>query len=99
MANGITNKLWSLEDIVAKIDAMAPAPKPHGLTRGVQMASAQMITTIVLANLAVVLAYLAGASTDISALLARSEARAKLFSALTAIAMAILVLVVFRYPN
>ena len=30
MAAGITNTLWSLEDIVAKIDAMAPAPKGRG---------------------------------------------------------------------
>lgn len=30
MAAGITDHLWSLEDIVAKIDAMTPAPKPRG---------------------------------------------------------------------
>lgn len=30
MAAGITDRLWSLEDIVAKIDEMAPASKPRG---------------------------------------------------------------------
>ena len=30
MAAGITDRLWSLEDIVAKIDEMAPQPKPRG---------------------------------------------------------------------
>lgn len=30
MAAGITDTVWTLEDIVAKIDAMAPPPKPRG---------------------------------------------------------------------
>lgn len=30
MAAGITDRLWSLEDIVAKIDEMAPAPAKRG---------------------------------------------------------------------
>jgi IS1 family transposase len=30
MAAGITDRLWTLEDIIAKIDEMAPAPKPRG---------------------------------------------------------------------
>jgi IS1 family transposase len=30
IAAGITDRLWSLEDIVAKIDEMAPPPKPRG---------------------------------------------------------------------
>lgn len=30
MAAGITDRLWSLEDIVSKIDEMAPTPKSRG---------------------------------------------------------------------
>jgi IS1 family transposase len=30
MAAGVSETLWSLEDVVAKIDAMAPPPKPRG---------------------------------------------------------------------
>ena len=30
MAAGITDRLWSLEDVVAKIDELAPAPKARG---------------------------------------------------------------------
>jgi hypothetical protein len=30
MPAGITDRLWSLEDMIAKIDAMTPAPKLRG---------------------------------------------------------------------
>jgi hypothetical protein len=30
MAAGITEWLWSIEEIVTKLDEMAPAPKPRG---------------------------------------------------------------------
>lgn len=30
MAAGITDRLWSLDDVIAKIDEMAPPPKPRG---------------------------------------------------------------------
>ena len=30
MVAGITDRLWSLEDVVAKIDTMTPAPKKRG---------------------------------------------------------------------
>lgn len=30
MAAGVTDHLWSLEDVIARIDADAPAPKPRG---------------------------------------------------------------------
>ncbi len=33
MAPGITDRLWSLEDVIAKMDAMAPAPSRGGLIR------------------------------------------------------------------
>jgi len=34
MAAGITGRLWSLEDIIARIDADAPAPAPRGSYKG-----------------------------------------------------------------
>jgi len=30
MAANVTDRLWSLDDVVAKIDEMAPAPKERG---------------------------------------------------------------------
>ena len=30
MAAGVTDRLWSLEDVIAKIDELAPAPKVRG---------------------------------------------------------------------
>lgn len=30
LAAGVTDRLWSLEDVVAKIDELAPAPKVRG---------------------------------------------------------------------
>ena len=30
MAAGITDRLWSLEDVIARVDADAPSPKPRG---------------------------------------------------------------------
>jgi hypothetical protein len=30
MAAGITDRLWSLNDVIAKIDGLVPAPKPRG---------------------------------------------------------------------
>lgn len=41
MAAGITDRLWTLEDIVAKIDAMAPPPAKRGPTRSDGLSSAR----------------------------------------------------------
>jgi hypothetical protein len=30
MAAGVAKRLWSPEDVITKIDEMAPAPKPSG---------------------------------------------------------------------
>ena len=34
MAAGVTDYLWSLEDVIVRIDADAPAPKPRGPLQG-----------------------------------------------------------------
>ena len=51
---------------------------------------------IILANVAVVFAYLAGATTDISAVLKPSEKRSRMFSYLTTVALALLVLILLK---
>ena len=30
MAADVTDRLWSMEELIERIDAMAPAPKPRG---------------------------------------------------------------------
>ncbi len=55
-----------------------------------------MIGIIILANVAAVFAYLAGGTTDISALVSRSEGKSKLFTALAIITLCLVSVMVIN---
>lgn len=55
-----------------------------------------MITVVILTNLSIVFAFLAGATTDISALILPSTGKSKIFMAMTAICSVFVILATYH---